>query len=80
MYLEGGILYLYLDHPEGGTWPVWLALTEGDSVPKNYEGRIKMAARRAEKRLSKIMLREFWDRETAHYLAVLAAEEGEEVA
>lgn len=80
MYLEGGILHLYLDHPEGRSWPVWLALTEGSRVPKNYEGRIKMAARRAEKRLSAIMLREFWDRELAHFLGVLAAENREEVA
>lgn len=75
MYLEGGILHIYMDHPEGGSWPVWLALAEGSRVLKKDEGRIKMAARRAEKRLSAALLREFWDRETAHYLAVLAAEE-----
>ena len=75
MYLEGGILHLYLDHPEGRNLPFWLSLTEGSRVPKNYEGRIKMAARRAEKRLSAIMLREFQKAEIDHFLGVLAREE-----
>lgn len=56
----GNVLHIWVQHwGRHDGWPVWLLLAVGQTVSKPYQGRIQMTCRRAEKRLSDIMVKEY---------------------